>query len=101
MKLSFWTLGMPAWSNAEFADKAAELGYGAIDLRCTKNGNVSIDSTPEELAALQAGYAAKGIEIASLLGYTERGSGKDPIDWDKVESDLVAHAKLAQRMGDL
>jgi len=101
MKLSFWTLGMPPWSNAEFADKAAELGYKGIDIRCTNGGNISADSSEAEIDDVLKTYAAKGIEIASLLGYQKRGSGKEPVDWNEVESDLVRHAKLAERMGNL
>src|SRR5438874_9828406 len=101
MKLSFWTLGMPPWSNAEFVDKAAELGYEGIDIRCTNGGNVSLEASDAEIEELLKTFAAKNVQIASLLGYQKRGNGKEPVDWDAVEKDLVAHAKLAQRMGNL
>jgi sugar phosphate isomerase/epimerase len=101
MKLSFWTLGMPPWSNAEFAEHAAELGYGGIDLRCTKGGNIAVDSSEAEIDEVMRTYAEKGIAIASLLGYQERGNGKDPVDWDKVEADLISHAKLSRRMSNV
>src|SRR5439155_19254867 len=101
MKLSFWTLGMPPWSNAEFVDKAAELGYEGIDIRCTNGGNVSAESSDAEIEELLKTCASKGIQIASHLGYQKRGNGRDPVDWDAVEADLVAHARLAEKMGGL
>ena len=101
MKLSFWTLGMPPWSNAEFAAKAAELGYEGIDIRCTTGGNISAESSEAEIDDVMKTFAAKNVKIASLLGYQKRGNGKEPVDWNAVESDLVTHAKLAQRMGNL
>lgn len=100
MKLSFWTLGMPAWSNPEFADRAAQLGYGGIDLRLTNGGNVTMESSEAEIDDVMRTYAAKGVGIASLLAYQKRGDGKSPVDWGEVEADLVAHAKLAQRMNN-
>src|SRR6266542_3607994 len=101
MKLSFWTLGMPAWSNTEFAQKAAELGYGGIDLRLTNGGNLSMESSEAEIDAVVRTYAAEGINIASLLAYQKRGDGKSPVDWGAVEADMVAHARLAKRMADV
>ena len=101
MKLSFWTLGMPAWSNAEFAERASQLGYGGIDLRCTNGGNLSMQSSPDEVEDVMRIYSQRGVEIASLLAYQQRGNGKDPVNWDAVEADMVAHARLAQRMKDV
>ncbi len=101
MKLSFWTLGMPPWSNRELAEHASELGYGGIDLRCTKGGNISADSSPAEVEEVMSTYAAKDITIASLLGYQERGNGKEPVDWDKVEADLIALGKLSTSMNNV
>ena len=60
MKLSFWTLGMPPWSNAEFAAKAAELGYEGIDIRCTNGGQISADSSEDEIDDVLKTYAADG-----------------------------------------
>src|SRR5436189_6058416 len=81
MKLSFWTLGMPAWSNPEFADRASELGYGGVDLRVTNGGNLSMDSSEVEIDSVMEAYKAMGVEIASLLAYQKRGDGKSPVNW--------------------
>ena len=61
MKLSFWTLGMPAWSNAEFAQRAADLGYEGIDIRCTNGGNVSSESSEAEVDDVLKTFAAKKV----------------------------------------
>jgi len=108
MKLSFWTLGMPAWSNAEFARKAADLGYDGIDLRCTRPeggrptdlGNLSVETPDSELAAIKATYESAGIEISTLLCYNRGGhGGEGPPDWDEVVEDFAAHARVAGKLG--
>lgn len=98
MKLSFWTLGTPDWTNEQVADAAQRFGFDGVDLRCAVGRNVSVLSTPDELSALQELYASRGVQIASLLAYNERGNA-DGVDWDAVAIDLIAHAELANRMG--
>jgi sugar phosphate isomerase/epimerase len=98
MKLSFWTLGTPGWSNAAVVEAAKRFGYQGIDLRCAGNGNISLQSGAGEIEALRDLFAAHGIEIASLLAYNQRGND-DGVDWDAVTADLVAHAALCVRLG--
>ncbi len=99
MKLSFWTLGTPGWSNDAVVDAAKRFGFDGIDLRCSdKGGNLSLQSSDSEVSELKDHFATNGIEIASLLGYTKRG-GSDGVEWDDVTADLVAHAKLCRRVG--
>src|SRR5438477_2168153 len=107
MKVGFWTLGMPPWSNAETARRAAELGYDGVDLRCTRPengrpsdfGNLSIESTEAEVAETRKVFADAGVEISSLLCYNRGGHSATNVDWDAVEAELVAHTKFAQRLG--
>jgi len=98
VKLSFWTLGTPDWTNEQVADAAQRYGFDGVDLRCAVGRNVSVQSTPEELAALQELFMSRGVEIASLLAYNERGNAEG-VDWAAVTTDLLAHARLANRMG--
>jgi sugar phosphate isomerase/epimerase len=98
VKLSFWTLGTPDWTNEQVADAARRYGFDGVDLRCAAGRNVSLESTPDELAALQELFASRGVEMASLLAYNERGNAEG-VDWAAVTADLVAHARLANRMG--
>ena len=85
--MSFWTLGTPDWSNEQVVDAAQRYGFDGVDLRCAAGRNVSVESTPDELAALQALFASRGVEIASLLAYNERGNA-DGVDWAAVTADL-------------
>jgi sugar phosphate isomerase/epimerase len=98
MKLSFWTLGTPDWTNEQVANAAQRFGFDGVDLRCAAGRNVSVQSTPDELSALLKLFASRGIEIASLLAYNVRGNAEG-VDWDAVATDLIAHADLANRMG--
>jgi sugar phosphate isomerase/epimerase len=98
VKLSFWTLGTPDWTNEQVAAAAQRYGFDGVDLRCAVGRNVSVESTPDELAALQELFASRGVEIASLLAYNERGNAEG-VDWTAVTADLVAHARLANGMG--
>ena len=43
-------------------------------------------------------FADNGIEIASLLGYNERGNAEG-VDWPSVQDDIARHIELAQRIG--
>ena len=98
MKLSFWTLGTPGWSNEAVVDAAKRFGYQGVDLRCAANGNISLQSSDDEVAALRTLFEGQGIEIASLLAYNQRGN-EDGVSWAAVSADLVAHARLCLRLG--
>ncbi len=107
MKLSFWTLGMPPeWTNQDFADNAARYGYDGIDLRCTRPdengrpsdlGNLCIASPDvEEIGQL---FRSRGIELPTMLCYNSGGHGKSGGTWEDYRAEVVAHAKVAQRLG--
>src|SRR5262245_32796253 len=98
MKLSFWTLGTPGWSNEAVVAAAKRFGYDGVDLRCAANGNISLESSDEEVAALRGLFEDQGIEIASLLAYNARGN-EDGVNWAAVSADIVEHARLCLRLG--
>jgi sugar phosphate isomerase/epimerase len=98
MKLSFWTLGTPDWSNEAVVDAAVRFGYQGVDLRCAVGRNISVQSSDAEVRELKHLFGDNEIEIASLLAYNERGNA-DGVDWPAVIADLVAHAELAKRLG--
>src|SRR5712691_4080654 len=107
MKLSFWTLGMPPWSNAETAKHAAELGLDGVDLRVTRaengkpadRGNLCLESSEADIEATKKAFASAGVEISSLLLYNRGGFGGPKTDWDAMEKDIVNHVRFAQRVG--
>jgi sugar phosphate isomerase/epimerase len=98
MKLSFWTLGTPDWSNVQVVDAARRFGFDGVDLRCAAGRNVSVQSTPEEIAELRRLFADNGVEISSILAYNQRGNAED-VDWVEVQDDIARHIDLAQRLG--
>src|SRR5688572_29136720 len=108
MKLSFWTMGMPDWTNAEIAQRAKELGYDGVDLRCTEamdgkptnSGNLTLETSNGELADIKESFAEAGIAIASMLGYNWGGRpGASKAEWDVVEAQAVAYARVAEKLG--
>lgn len=108
MKLGFWTLGMPPWSNSEVAQKAVETGCDGVDLRCTRpaedgspadGGNLSIESGPDEVKSTIDAFAEAGIEVSSLLCYSPKGHSGALLAWPELESDLATHAQLAEQLG--
>ena len=98
MRLSFWTLGTPGWSNEQVVDAAKRFGYNGVDLRCTKGGNISLDSTDDEVESLKRLFDDADVKISSLLAYNAR-RGEEGVDWDAVTGDLIANARLARRLG--
>lgn len=97
-KLSFWTLGTPGWSNEAVVDGAKRFGFQGVDIRCNSGGNISLQSSDEDVETLTQLFTAYGIEIASLLAYNQRGN-EDGVDWPAVTADLIATAEMAQRLG--
>lgn len=98
MKLSFWTLGTPDWTNDAVVDAAKRFGFQGVDLRCAPGRNISLMSPDDEIERLKDLFAGSGIDIASLLAYNERGNA-DGVDWPAVTADLIAHVELANRVG--
>ena len=98
MKLSFWTLGTPGWSNEAVVEGARRFGYQGVDIRCAANGTISPQPDDEEVTALRSLFETAGVEIASVLGYNQRGNDAG-VEWQAVESDLIALAELCVRLG--
>lgn len=107
MKLGFWTIGMPDWTNQEVAEQAARHGYQGVDLRCKRRDgkalsrpiNVAIDSSPEYIAETKAAFAAAKVEISSLLVYNGSPAANDAEAWSTFERELALHLELAQKLG--
>jgi sugar phosphate isomerase/epimerase len=98
MKLSFWTLGTPGWSNEAVVSAAARFGYQGVDLRCTPGGNVALNSSAQEIDEVKRLFSASGIEIASVLAYNKRGD-ESGVDWPAIDADLVENARVAAGLG--
>ena len=98
MKLSFWTLGTPDWTNRQVAEAAGRFGFDGVDLRCAPGRNVSVQSTAQEIEDLKRLFADNGVEISSILAYNERGNAEG-VDWTAVQDDIARLIELAQRLG--
>lgn len=100
-------MGMPLWTNADYAGRAKESGFDGVDLRCiqptrvplSSPGNLTVETSVEELDEIRDCFTTAGVEISSLLCYNQSGIDGARIDWDVVERDLVAHARVAERLG--
>jgi sugar phosphate isomerase/epimerase len=107
VKLGFWTLGMPEWSNAEIAQRAAALGYQGVDLRCVRRDgrptirptNIRIEASPEEIEQTKNAFAEAGVEISSLLCYNASPTAGDSAAYDAFEREMVLHLQLARKLG--
>src|SRR5690606_24878135 len=107
MKLGFWTIGLPDWSNREVAEQAARHGYQGVDLRCKRRDgraisrpiNVAVDSSDDHIAETRAAFAAAGVEISSLLIYNGSPAVNDAEAWSTFENETALHLRLAKKLG--
>ncbi len=88
------TLGLPA-----FIHKAADLGYGAVELMGKRPHLSILDTTDEALAALRGEAECAGVEIATIAGYTDFTAGQSAAEVPFVEMQ-VAYVKALARMGE-
>jgi sugar phosphate isomerase/epimerase len=101
MKLGFLQGGMPAWTNAEIARQATELGCDGVGIG-RRNLQGGSNASDEEVEELRRTYAAAGVEIHNFSADTRPlwpGIDSDEIDWDAAEVALVSAAKLTARVG--
>jgi sugar phosphate isomerase/epimerase len=108
MKLGFWNLAMPPWSNEEIVQQAKKHGYAGVDLRCTRpdehgrpagGGNLCVDSPDDEVSAIRRAFDGSGVEITSLLCYLPPERSAGALDWSWYQDDVAAHSSLADRVG--
>jgi len=82
----------------DFVSKAADLGYGAVELM-GKRPHLSVrDTKPEDLATLSEAARAHKIEIATIAGYTDFTAAKSAAEVPFVEMQ-VAYVDALARMG--
>lgn len=70
MKLSFATLGCPAWTLEQIAHQAAALGFDGVELRGVAGEHLGPDESPAERARIRRLFDAAGVEIACIMGYS-------------------------------
>ena len=98
-RLSFTTMGTPEMTGVEAIEAARKYGYQGVDLRVSENkGELTVDATNEEIAALRRAFDGEGIAPAGLLCYNDRPS-KDPGSWKLMEDSLLRHLEIGAMLG--
>ena len=70
MKLSFATLGCPAWNLEQIVRNAQTLGFDGVELRGIKGEHVGPEERPEFLTQLRARFQQAGVAVAAIMGYS-------------------------------
>lgn len=103
MKVGFWTLGMPRWSNAELAQRASELGYKGVNLGRRNLGEHGFEASQEEMNEVMRTFSQAGVEVDLLGGASNRSvyeeCDSDKVDWGIVEAELIPQAQAAAMLG--
>ena len=81
-----------------FVEKAARLGYSAVELMGKRPHLSIVDTNPEELAAILGAAETAGVEIATVAGYTDFTAGKTAAEVPFVEMQ-VAYVDALARLG--
>ena len=79
-----------------FIEKAAELGYSAVELMGKRPHLSVIDAAPEELAALRETAERAGVKIATIAGYTDFTAGANAAEVPFVEMQIAYVDSLAR-----
>ena len=98
MKLSFATLGCPAWNLEKIAAEAARMGFEGVELRGQPGEHIGMTETPESRRAIRELFKKHGVAIAAIMGYTHF-TGSDDGAWRKQIENTVAMAQLAHDVG--
>ena len=81
-----------------FIQKAADLGYAAVELMGKRPHLSIVDTSDEDVAALRAAADKAGIEIATIAGYTDFTAGRSAAEVPFVEMQ-VAYVEALARIG--
>ena len=66
MLISYTTYSTPGWSPAQIAERAAALGFQAVELRAFDGRNVPSDLTPQQCADIRRLFEARGLSICCV-----------------------------------
>ncbi|MCC7145637.1 MAG: sugar phosphate isomerase/epimerase [Phycisphaeraceae bacterium] len=71
MKLSFTTLGCPAWKPEEIPQQVKTFGFDGVELRVHPEGlHLSPEATDDQARQLAESYRQGGLPVISLMGYS-------------------------------
>ena len=98
MKLSFATLGCPAWNLEKIAAEAARMGFDGVELRGQPGEHIGATETPESRRAIRELFRSKGVAISAIMGYSQFTSGDDEARRKQIDG-TIAMVKLAHDVG--
>ena len=98
MKLSFATLGCPAWTLDQIATNARALGYDGVELRGANNEHVGPAEPPANRPRIKQLFATAGVEIGCIMGYT-CFTNDDPAKQDQNVATAIQYLDLARDLG--
>lgn len=98
MKLSFATLGCPAWNLKQIAENARAMGFDGVELRGSAGEHIGPDESPESRAAIKSLFAANGVKIACIMGYS-RFTWDEPEKRDENVAAAIKMLSVARDVG--
>jgi len=98
MKLSFATLGCPAWTIEQVARNARRMGFDGVELRGVAGEHIGPDETAASRAAIKRLFAEAGVEIACISGYP-RFTWSDPARRENDIADAIKLIEVARDIG--
>jgi sugar phosphate isomerase/epimerase len=96
--IAFSTLACPEWSPEEVVDRAAALGYDAVEWRGGDEGHVSTAWGDDRRAALRRRMDERGLAALAVTAYSVFTS-PDTADREANREHLRAHIRLARDLG--
>jgi sugar phosphate isomerase/epimerase len=80
MQVAFSTLSTPHWSLETVAERAALLGFPAVEICAGQPGGLDPEASPERCAEVRRQFAGDGVAICALSsGCRLAGHGADPL----------------------
>lgn len=98
MKLSFATLGCPAWSIPQIIQNARAFGFDGVELRGVAGEHISPLESPESCARIRTAFSDAGLAIPCIMGYS-RLTNDDLVQRDKDIRGIRDMMLVANRVG--
>ena len=97
MQIAYTTYSTRHWTPEQIAEKAAALGYQAIELRAYNGGNVLSDLTPADCAQLRRIFSARALAIC-VVGTSCRFATSEA-DADASVAETQRYLAIAAAVG--
>ncbi len=97
-RLAFSTLACPEWGALEVVERAAAMGFDAIEWRGGGDGHAGTHRTPAELRAMRAAMDDRGLVAIAVTTYTDLVHPSPAVRQASVD-ELLGHAEVAAVLG--